>query len=1112
MKRIYQHPPETQTGRKYWRSLNEYAETPEFQDWLSREFPPGAAEFEAGGVSRRSFIKLMSASMALAGLGMAGCRRPEGFIVPYTKSVEWVIPGKALYYASAMPRRNGAVPMVVSTYEGRPTHLDGNRLLPDYQGGLDPVAQASILDLYDPDRSWRFLHEGKPIPKELFGTRLEQITKSLAQNGGQGAAILLEESSSPTRERLLNELQEKFPQLTIATYDPIIGTRQRDVMTAHFGEGTVLRNDYSAKRILSLDCDFLGIDEPAATPNQQFAAGRKLEGDNDPAQMSRLYTVEANFTITGGMADHRLRLAPSQVYKFAAFIAGKLGVSVPGAGIDENNLPFDRKWAEECAKDLQEHQGESLVAAGPRQPAAVQELVLMINEALGNLGKTVRVLQTGMKNRETLEQLINRINGDEITQLFLIGGNPAYSAPSDLKFKEVMGKVEEVIRLGYFEDETTQLATWHVPSAHYLESWGDDVTAEGTYVPVQPMIAPLNGGISEWDLLALLNGRGQIQDHAELKTSFTERVPNDVGEEKWSAFLKEGYLPDSKFEEVSAGGISPRFLAEYEPVEAPGKVIDPTTGERTMEVEILPDPTIEDGRYNNNGWLQELPDPVTKLTWDNAALISPKTAKYLAIDPKPYHNLEGKFPMIRVSVEGREVAVPAHILPGHADDVVTLYMGYGRESIGRVGKGTGFNVMPLVTAAGGQILPDARVTLADDLPDYGLAFAQMFSYMEGRALVREGLLEEYQKKPEFAQKLGMDSHIPPNVSLYKTPPYGELAIHQWGMTIDLHSCTGCNACVVACQSENNIPIVGKIQVQKGREMHWIRLDRYFATTDYNEPLEDSEPQMIVQPVACVHCENAPCETVCPVNATVHSEDGLNVMAYNRCIGTRYCANNCPYKARRFNFFDYNDRPKGPIQEGPLKGADKLELGPLTEKGMADSLEMVQNPNVTVRMRGVMEKCTYCVQRIETAKIHAKVNARDSDNVRVPANTVRVACQDACPSDAIDFGDLANTESTVVEKKLNPRNYRIIEYLNTQARTSYLARVRNPNKKMPDFEVAYADKKPKARHHYDHHHAGEHKEGHQGHPTGDDHGVVPPKSLEHAAEGSAPDRQHQENPH
>jgi molybdopterin-containing oxidoreductase family iron-sulfur binding subunit len=634
-----------------------------------------------------------------------------------------------------------------------------------------------------------------------------------------------------------------------------------------------------------------------------------------------------------------------------------------------------------------------------------------------------------------------------VKTLFILGGNPVYNAPADLNWAQLQSQVENVVRLGFHEDETSELSTWHVPLAHYLESWGDGRAADGSYTAVQPMILPLYGSWSEIDLLAVLAGRPKPTGPELVQETFRETLKPADFVAAWTKFLHDGFQAESATtpEPLSLDGAAATASTRE------GLKAQPFN-ENTFEVVLVGDVKVDDGRYANNGWLQELPDPITKLTWDNAAQISPASAKKLGVKTGD---------VVTISANGRTLEIAVLVAPGHADNSLTIQLGYGRKFAGRIGgNGVGTNAYLLRTTAHPYFITGAEVKKAGRR--YPLAVTQEHGSMEGRGadLVREATLEDYKKEPDYVKRIGIDSHSKfdankqvISTSLYSNPPLDD--IHQWGMVIDLSTCTGCSACMVACQAENNIPIVGKEQVINGREMHWIRTDRYFASDTQGE----DEPEMVSQPMLCQHCENAPCETVCPVNATVHSEDGLNVMAYNRCIGTRYCANNCPFKVRRFNFFDYNQRK---IQDGGL-----YDWNLISEKGMPDTLKMQKNPNVTVRMRGVMEKCTFCVQRIQEAKIAAKVHARDSGNVQIPADSFKVACQQACPNDAIVFGDIANKESRVSQLRLAERGYRLLEYLNVDTRMWYLARIRNPNPKMPDAAKLGGYSKPEKHHGHGH---------------------------------------------
>ena len=1058
-KRILSHPAEPATGRKYWRSLGQLGDTPEFRGWLEREFPQGAAEMHGGEVSRRNFLQLMGASMALAGLSFAGCRRPEKHLVPFTRGVEWSIPGKPLFFATSRPSRRGYAPLVATTHDGRPTKVDGNPLHPVSTGTTDMISQASLLDLYDTDRARAFAHAGKPSDAAAFEKALDEILK--AAGDGSGLAFLLGQDSSPTRERLRGEIAKRFPKATWTVYEPLGAELADHAAAVAFGEGvSAIPQIDKADVILSLDSDFLGTEGDVSTI-REFSTRRKVSGPD--SKMNRLYVVENRYTITGGIADHRMRLPASQIGAFALALAAEIGVGAKDSTLGEMVKTFgapavkiSAEWIKYAAEDLMASKGASLVLVGSRQPAAVQVLVAAINSALGNLGKTIVGRKVGAKPAQTLPELAKDITDKKVRTLIIIGGNPVYDAPADLGWANLQASVPAVVRLGYHEDETSQHAHWNAPLAHYLESWGDGLAADGSYMSVQPMILPLFGAWTELDLLAKVAGQPKPAGPELIQETFKAIAkPGDFTAD-WAKFLHDGFLADSAAKPdvlAFSGAAAAKFVADNSAF--------PVPSENVFEVVFTGCAKVDDGRLANNGWMQEIPDPITKITWDNAAMISPDTAKKLGVKDNG---------LIEITVEKRSLTAAAIIAPGHADGSISIALGYGRSVVGRVGKGAGFNAYPMRTT--GQPYFAVGATAKATGKSYKLALTQEHWALEGRGgdLTREATLDEYKADPDFAKTMGMDAHIPPNVSLYTNPDLSTtkkpehpdkiaLEPHAWGMIVDLNTCIGCSACMVACQSENNIPIVGKEQVMEGREMHWIRTDRYFASTDANDP----DPEMVSQPLMCQHCENAPCETVCPVNATVHSEDGLNVMAYNRCIGTRYCANNCPFKVRRFNFFDYNERDTlGHVKGKPFTGLYEWNL--TAPRGAEDTVKLSKNPNVTVRMRGVMEKCTFCVQRIQEAKIATKVAVRDSGDVRIPADAFTTACAQACPADAITFGDLNNPESSVAKLKKSERGYRLLEYLNVNARVTYLARIRNPNMKMPGAEKIGAAMKSQHAHH------------------------------------------------
>ncbi len=1111
-KRNWYHP-EVPAGETTvsWRSAGQLEDSPAFREWLDREFPQGAAEMadeSDAETSRRSFLKLMGASTALAGFGMAACRRPETYIVPYTKAPEWVIPGKATYYASCMPRAHGATPLVVTTFEGRPTKLAPNHLHPDAEG-TDAFAQASILDLYSPSRSRQVLKSGKPAKRP----ELDAAIAAIATEESAKIGFLFGADDSPTRTRLAKEIAAKFPAAKFYQYEALTGDS-----AAALGDGRkIVANFAKADRILALDCDFAGTDpQGPVTPffDRRKPEGKSYERKPDAGKMNRLYAVEAAFSLTGGMADHRLRVAASQVALVAAQIARELGV----VGIVETPEVTDSKhlaWIKAMAADLKAHAGKSMVLVGSRQSPAVHQIAMAINLALGNIGegKPLLAVQTEVTGLGTLAALTADIDAGAIDTLFLLTpSNPVYDAPADLDFAAALAKVKTSVHLGDRTHATAHACTWHIPAAHYLESWSDARSARGIYTVVQPMILPLYPNcVSELEILsALLSDDGKLLDgegdkgapspaYDHVRKTFA--ALGGEGLTEWKKLLRDGFLAGSSYP-LASPTVSP--LAGESFAAAPSK--------DALEVIFATDASVHDGRWIDNAWLQEAPDPISKLTWDNAALIAPKTAKELGIydliiEPEPVSKIlgvESKFadvgpdgegenrkqPMIEVTVSGRSLEIPVLVSFGQAENTLIIPLGYGQAfdkddelgrkpanqtHVGLVGINRGFNAYPLRNAATAYFATGATVKLTDKR--YSVALVQEHSAMYGRALAREvSTIESDDEKGDFkaqlanVKKQGNDSHAPPNIYLYKPKgsakwnpgPDGKAQhlindpLHQWAMAIDLSACMGCNSCLVACQAENNIPIVGKEQVAKGREMHWIRMDRYFATQKDNT-FDPDNPALVPQPVACVHCESAPCETVCPVNATVHTQDGLNAMAYNRCIGTRYCANNCPYKARRFNFFDYNKR-------NPLI-KHNLYKGPLGVKAVGDPDHLQKNPNVTVRMRGVMEKCTYCVQRLKDSVIRQKRGQKQEalvagkpstemevteNTLRIPVDSVKVACQEACPADAITFGNLLDGESSaLVRSKHIERNYDLLNYIGTRPRTSYLARVKNPNPDMPD---------------------------------------------------------------
>ncbi|MBK1878043.1 TAT-variant-translocated molybdopterin oxidoreductase [Pelagicoccus mobilis] len=1087
MKRApYTHPEAELSGPRYWRSLDDLSQSPEFLAQVEREFGPEASEMNE--VDRRHFFKIMAASFAIGGLGFAGCRRPESHILPHSKMPEHQIPGQALYYATGFPLRGETLPLLVETHTGRPTKIEGNDDHKGYKGGTTRKAQAAILDLYDPDRASAHTKGTAKISNADVNDLLASLNKKYAASNGKGVAILAESSSSPTRLRLKKAFLKAFPQATWAEYDAIDATNAGIAAAKVTGNDT-LQPKYDltkASRILAVDADFLDEEQGAVQFSKQFADGRRIRSSKE--DMNRLYSVESNFSLTGAMADHRKRLASSQMVSFLAAVALEINLGVEGNALKPVLNPLagkldaaTKEWAAKCAEDLASHKGESLVFVGQHLSPEAHALGLLVNEKLGNLKKTVSLVSVDNGKTASIRDLADSIKAGSVESLVVLGGNPVYNAPADLDFAELIGKVGEVIRVGYYNDETSEKASYHILQAHFLESWGDGRTYGGDVVAQQPMILPLFDGVSEIEVLARLVGEANSDGYSQVYATFQSDNGNG-GKRAFEAYLNTGFVEAGY--KTSNSNVSGLELADLlKGFTAPAA----PTSKDNLEVRFLNDATVDDGRYINNGWLQECPDPMTKLTWDNAIIISPALAKDLDIvaadsaiqvarkNPNKVRDGAQFAKVATITVDGREVTGAIHIQPGLDSYTVVLPLGYGRTKTGRVGSASGFSAYAIRSAS--AFLANASLALTGQ--EYQLAETQEHWSMEGRAIVRETNLDDYQKDPTWVDHMGMESHspaiygadadMPTQQKITETPRGGSMyehpdltGVHQWGMSIDLNVCTGCNSCVIACQSENNIPIVGRDQVRRGREMHWIRLDRYFSSGSKDNTEIPEDPQVSLQPIACMQCETAPCETVCPVNATVHDEEGLNAMAYNRCIGTRYCANNCPYKVRRFNFFDYQQRQ-----------LDKLYMGPLAPKGMPELVQMAQNPDVSVRMRGVMEKCTFCVQRINQAKIAQQAKAGDSDDVRVKDGTIKVACEQSCPTDAIVFGDLKDPKSRVSELRENERTYSLLGYLNTRPRTTFMARVRNPNPAMPDYhdmplsKKEYKAKAPKAAKHDSH---------------------------------------------
>lgn len=979
-------------GKQYWRSLEELAETEDFREFLHREFPRQASTW-TDPVGRRAFLKLMGASLALAGLS-ACTRQPDEKIVPYVRAPEEIVPGKPLFFATAMPLGGIATGLLVESHMGRPTKIEGNPKHPASLGATDAFAQASVLTLYDPDRSQVVTNAGRISTWDAFLATLSTDLEAQRLSLGAGLRVLTETVTSPTLASQLWALLAKFPKAEWHQYEPAGRDAARAGARLAFGEyvDTHYRFD-RADVILALDADFLSCGPGILRYAREFAAKRRVRARQ--TQMNRLYAVESTPSITGAMADHRLPLRAGQIEGFARAVAEGLGVQ-GAASAETTPTPVDAKWIAALVRDLQRHRGSSIIVAGDQQAPIVHALAHAMNHSLGNVGTTVihtaPVEANPVNQAESLRDLVRDMDAGRVELLFILGGNPVYTAPTDLSFAKHLSKVRLRIHLSLYDDETSALCHWHIPETHYLESWGDARAYDGTVTIIQPLIAPLYNGKSAHDLLAVLMGQTGRSSYDTVRDYWKgQHGPKDF-ELFWRKALHDGLVPGTilppKVVTLKKGlGLDGRAVNET----GAAKPVPPAGSDRGLEIAFRPDPTIFDGRFANNGWLQELPKPLTKLTWDNTALISPATAQRLGLSNEE---------LVELRYLGRAIRAPIWIMPGHAEDSVTVHLGYGRTRAGRVGTGAGFNAYAIRTASAPWFGPGLEIRNTGER--YPLASTQHQHSMEGRHLVRVGTIEQFREEPDFVHEMAHE----PSAALTLYPQH-KYEGYAWGMAIDVNACIGCNACVVACQAENNIPIVGKTEVARGRAMHWLRIDRY------HEGHLDN-PATYHQPLLCMHCENAPCEVVCPVAATVHSNEGLNEMIYNRCVGTRYCANNCPYKVRRFNFLQYADYD-------------------------TPSLKLLRNPNVTVRTRGVMEKCTYCVQRISAARIQAKKEDR-----QIRDGEIVTACQAACPTEAIVFGNINDPNSRVSRLKAEPLNYSLLAELNTRPRTTYLARLRNPN--------------------------------------------------------------------
>jgi MoCo/4Fe-4S cofactor protein with predicted Tat translocation signal len=1006
---------QSKPNKEYWRTLEELAGDPEFEELLQREFPRQAPSEWDESVDRRDFIKLMAASLALAGL--SGCGpSPQKYIVPYVKQPDGLTLGKPQYYATAMPFGADAIGLLVESHEGRPTKIEGNPDHPSSLGATNAYAQASILNLYDPDRAQVVTNFGQITTWAVFLDSAQTVAAELKGTNGEGFRILTGIINSPTLAAQIQALLALYPSARWHQWEPAVSDGPREGTKLAFGSylNTVYQPE-KAEVILSLDSDFLGSGPGHIRYAREFSRRRKLDGPDHT--MNRLYVVEPTPSVTGATADHRLPLRASEVEFFARALAGQIGLGSPAA------VPAgSERWLDVVARDLQKHKGTSLVIAGEQQTAEVHALTHAINVALGNVGTTLYYTEpveaNPVNHLESLRELCGEMDGGKVHTLVILGVNPVYTAPHDFDFISKLKRVRHSVHVNPHFDETSAYCEWHVAESHFLETWSDARAFDGTLSVIQPLIAPLYHTRSARDVLGAFGDKPGISDYDALRERLKTTAPSPDFEKHWRQTLNDGVVAGSSFPPVN---VSLKFSSAGLPAAK-------ATSGGELEFIFRPDPCVYDGRFANNGWLQELPKPVTKLTWDNAALVSPLTAKKLGLE----HDVgwrggeHGKInsAVVDIALSGCKVTAATWTVPGQANGVVVLPLGYGRKGAGYTGTNKGFNAYMVRSSAALWNAGARESAITKTGANYPLACTQYHFNMEGRQILATGTLEEYRKNPNFANE--HDEPPPKELSLYKGEAEYPYNRDKWGMSVDLSSCNGCNSCVVACQSENNIPVVGKDQVMRGREMHWIRIDRYYTkakspTNDpstYDATLEN--PDTFFQPVPCQQCENAPCEVVCPVGATAHSAEGLNDMVYNRCVGTRYCSNNCPYKVRRFNFLRFQD------WETP-------------------QLKLMRNPEVTVRSRGVMEKCTYCVQRISAGRIEA-----EKQNRPIRDGEIVTACEAACPTQAIVFGNMNDPNSRVTKLKAQPRNYTILPELNARPRTTYLAALRNPN---PELEKA-----------------------------------------------------------
>lgn len=962
------------------------------EDELFKEEPEEEAP---DGISRRAMLELCGASIALA--SAAGCsQNKRNKLLPYTVNPRDLTPGIPVTYATSLTIDGFATGVLVRVNDGRPSKIEGNPEHPASLGATGAMEEAAVLSLYDPQRP-RGIRR-----RNVAGTWLELSGKLGADRADRGAGLrfLLEAQSSPLVKSLLLRIGARFPRARVTFYSPAHSPAGDAGAALAFGSPAQPVHDLrQAAVILTLDADILGSTPFSLRHARHFAERRRPPAPGAP--MNRLYTVESMLSPTGSLADHRLSRRPSEVYSVAAAITSELAnqpgitLPVPKDALQAALAPFvareDRALMGAIARDLARNIGAAVVIAGEWQPPEAHALTHLCNAMLRAPGVVSLIEPTRLSlggQEQDLASLAREIDAGRVETLVILEGNPVYTAPADLEFGRLLSKVATSVHLGAYENETAAATGWFVPARHPLESWGDARAYDGTISLIQALIEPLYDGSTLTEMLALSAGDKQPDARRLLRSFWQGRVPGQDFELFWQETLKRGVVSGSQSKALALP-ILPDTL-----IPALARVAAPAPG---IEVALRPDSRVHDGRFANNAWLQELPKPLTKLTWDNAALLSPVFGERLGLASEDW---------VLLSLGGRSVEAPVLFAPGHADNAVTLHLGYGREGAEAVARGVGFNAYRLRTSAAPGGATGLEITRLDR-PRHRIARTQEHFSMEGRPLALRATAAEYAKNPNFTAE-----HRAPLPSLLPPLPGSGLGDPpQWAMTIDLSICSGCGACEQACQAENNIFVVGKEQIRKGRDMHWLHIDTY-----YEGPAD--AVQVIHEPMLCQHCERAPCEYVCPVNATVHSPEGLNEMVYNRCVGTRFCSNNCPYKVRRFNWFDWVEREPA-------------------NRGM---VQLQRNPEVTVRERGVMEKCTFCVQRLEATKIRARIDGNRS----IREGEVTTACAQACPTRAIQFDSLHNTGSAMVRWRQEPRAFAVLHELGTRPRVNYLARIDNPN--------------------------------------------------------------------